>query len=174
MIKVSRVSGLNGWYRIKNSDKKKLIVDIEENYTSNMKVLSCGKLVSYEANTCVYVKDGFEIIQMPDKMCVRIGGKNYDYVFDGFPSFESKWYFCVLGINKGMSNMWLYEVEGSDMRENSHSKLKLIGCSVNELQSFTLDGYVGLVGGNLHLTNHKGNSTGSIVPCSRNICTEKT
>lgn len=155
MVKISRISGLNGWHRIKNVDAKKLFVDIDVNYSSNMKVLSCGKIISYETNTCVYVKDGFEILQMPDKMCVKIGDKTYDYVFEGFPSFESKWYFCILGMNRGMSNMWLYEVEGSDIRENSHSKLKLIGCSSNEFQSFAFDGYVGLMGGNIHLTNFR-------------------
>ena len=48
---------------------------------------------------------GFEIMQMPDKMVVRIDGKNYDYVFEGFSNFEAKWYFCVLGMKRGMSNM---------------------------------------------------------------------
>ena len=155
MIKISRVSGLNGWYRISGVDKGKLFVDINVPYDERMKVQSCGKLVTYEANTCVYAGDGFEIIQMPDRMVVRLNGKDYDYKFEGFSSFESKWYFCVLGLNRGMSNMWLYEVKGSDTINNSHSEIIKIGCTPNELGTFSVEGYCGLKGGNLHLTNFR-------------------
>lgn len=155
MIKISRVSGLNGWHRISNIDKRKLFVDIDVDYNDTMKVLSCGKLVSYEANGCVCVGDGFEIIQMPDKMVVRINGKNYDYMFDNFSSFESKWYFCVLGMKRGMSNMWLYEVRGSDVLNNSHSEIELIGVASNDLDSFNVKGYYDIRGCGLHLTNFR-------------------
>lgn len=155
MIKISRVTGLNGWHKITGIEKGKLSVDIDVDYNKNIKVQSCGKLVCYEANTCVYVNDGFEIIQMPDRMVVRLDGKDYDYNFDGFSSFESKWYFCVLGMKRGMSNMWLYEVKGSDTINNSHSEIIKIGCTPNELGTFSVDGYCGLVGGNLHLTNFR-------------------
>ena len=155
MIKVSRVSGLNGWHRILNIDKKQSVIDIDVDYTDNMKVLNCGKLVIYEGNTGVYFGDGFEIIQMPDKMVVRLDGKNYDYIFDDLSSFEQKWYFCVLGMKRGMSNMWLYEVKGSETINNSHSEIVKIGCVPNELGSFDIDGYCGLKGGNLHLTNFR-------------------
>lgn len=154
MIKITRVSGLNGWYRIANVERGKY-VDIDVDYNENIKVLSCGKMVSYEANTCVYIKDVFEIIQMPDKMVVRINDKNYDYLFDGFSSFEQKWYFCVLGMKKGMSQMWLYEVQGSDLLNNTHSDIVLIGKTSNEIDTFSTDGYCGLAGGNLHLTNYR-------------------
>lgn len=155
MIKISRVSGLKGWYRISGVDKGKLFVDINVPYDERMKVQSCGKLICYEANTCVYTGDGFEIIQMPDRMVVRLNGKDYDYNFEGFSSFESKWYFCVLGMKRGMSNMWLYEVKGSDTINNSHSEIIKIGCTPNELGTFSVDGYCGLKGGNLHLTNFR-------------------
>ena len=154
MIKISRVSGLNGWYRIANVEKKKY-VDLDVDYNENIRLQSCGKMVGYEANTCVSINDGFEIIQMPDKMVVRIGGKNYDYIFEGFSSFEQKWYFCILGMKRGMSNMWLYEVQGSDMLNNTHSEIKLIGRASNDLDSFNVNGYYDLVGGNLHLTNFR-------------------
>ena len=155
MIKISRVSGLNGWHKISGVEKGKLFVDLDDRYDEAMKVLSCGKMVANEANVCVYVKDGFEIIQMPDKMVVRINGKNYDYIFDGFDSFESKWYFCVLGLKRGMSNMWLYEVQGSETLNNSHSEIKLIGRASNEFDTFTVSGYYGLAGSGLHLTNFR-------------------
>lgn len=155
MVKISRVSGLNGWYRIVDVNKSRLFVDLDVEYKDTMKVQSCGKMISYETNTCVYVNDGFEILQMPDKMVVRLDGKNYDYNFEGFSSFEQKWYFCVLGMKRGMSNMWLYEVKGSDILNNTHSEIIKIGCVPNELGTFQLDGYVGLAGGRLHLTNFR-------------------
>jgi hypothetical protein len=120
-----------------------------------MKILSCGKFVIYEANTGVYMGDNFSIIQLPNKMVVRIDGKDYDYIFEDLDKFESKWYFCVLGMKRGMSNMWLYEVKGSDTINNSHSEIIKIGCTPNELGTFSVDGYCGLVGGNLHLTNFR-------------------
>ena len=155
MIKISRVSGLNGWHKIVGLDERNKFVDIDVDYNDLMKVLSCGKLVIYEANTCMYMEDGFGIIQMPDRMVARINGKDYNYFFDGFSSFETKWYFCVFGMKKGISNMWLYEVKGSDMRENTHSEITLIGRAGNELDSFKMTGYCGLSGGNLHLTNFR-------------------
>ena len=155
MIKISRVMGLNGWHRITGVNRKNGYIDIDADFVDTMKVQSCGKLISYETNTCTYFNDGFEILQMPDKMVVRIDGKNYDYVFDGFSSFEQKWYFCVLGINRGMSNMWLYEVKGSETINNTHAEIQKIGCTPNDLGSFTLTGYCGLKGGNLHLTNFR-------------------
>ena len=155
MIKVTRVSGLNGWRRITGVDREHMFVDIDFDYNDLIKVLSCGKMVIYETNTCMYMEDGFGILQMPDKMVVRIAGKDYDYFFDGFSSFEAKWYFCVFGMKKGISNMWLYEVKGSDMRENTHSEITLIGRAANNLDSFKVEGYCGLSGGNLHLTNFR-------------------
>jgi hypothetical protein len=155
MIKVSRVSGLNGWHRISRFDKSKMIVYIDVDYTDTIKILSCGKFVIYEANTGVYIGDNFSIIQMPSKMVVRIDGKNYDYIFEDLDKFESKWYFCVLGMKRGMSNMWLYEVKGSETINNTHSEIVKIGCVPNEIGSFNVDGYCGLKGGNLHLTNFR-------------------
>ena len=155
MIKITRVSGVKGWYKISNVEKGKLFVDIDFDYSDTFKVLSCGKMVCYEYNSCVYVKDGFEISQMPDKMVVNINGKEYNYVFDGFSSFEQKWYFCVLGMKKGMSNMWLYELQGSETLNNTHSEIMLIGRASNELDSFKMKGYCGIAGCGLHLTNFR-------------------
>lgn len=154
-IKISRVFGLNGWHNISNIDKSKSSIDIDADYVDTMRVLSCGKLVIYEANTCVYFGDGFSIIQMPDKMVVKLDGKDYDYTFEGFSEFEQKWYFCVLGLKRGLSNMWLYEVKGSEIINNSHGEIVKIGCVPNELGSFNVKGYCGLKGGNLHLTNFR-------------------
>ena len=155
IIKISRVMGLNGWHRIVDISKKTSTIDIDADYTDNIRVQSCGKIVSYEANTCVYVNNGFEIIQLPDKMEVRIGGKDYYYSYENLSYFEQKWYFCVLGMKNGLSNMWLYEVKGSDMINNTHAEIKLIGRASNEIESFSVDGYCGLMGAGLHLTNFR-------------------
>ena len=48
-----------------------------------------------------------------------------------------------------------YEVKGSDTLNNTHSEIVKIGCTPNELGSFNVDGYCGLKGGNLHLTNFR-------------------
>ena len=155
MVKVSRISGLNGWHRISNIEKGKLFVDLDIDYNDGIKILSCGKMVSYEANTCVYVNGGFEIIQMPEKMVVRINEKEYNYTFEDFSSFEQKWYFCVLGMKRGMSSMWLYEVQGSETLNNTHAEIKLIGRASNDIDSFSVDGYYDILGGGLHFTNFR-------------------
>lgn len=155
MVKLSRVSGMKEWYKISNIDKGKLIVDLDYDYNDGIRLMSCGKLVIYESNVCVYVKDGFELVQMPNKFIVRMNGKNYDYIFDGFSSFEKKWYFCILGMNNGLSNIWLYEVSGSETPNNTHSEIKYIGCASCDLGEFNMTGYFGLMGGNLHLTNFR-------------------
>jgi hypothetical protein len=155
MVKISRIMGLNGWHKITNVEKGKMFIDIDVDYSDTFKVQSCGKVISYETNSCVYGGDNFEIIQMPDKMVVKIDGTDYDYVFDGFSSFEAKWYFCVLGIKRGFSNMWLYEVKGSETLNNTHSEIIKIGCVPKDLGTFKMSGYCGLKGCNLHLTNFR-------------------
>lgn len=155
MVKLSRVSGMKGWYRISNIEKNRLIVDIDYGYDESVRLMSCGKMICYEANSCVYVEPGFEVIQMPDRMMVVINGKNYEYLFDEFSSFERKWYFCVFGLKNGLSNMWLYEVSGSETLNNTHSEIKYVGVSSNDIDSFNMTGYFGLKGGNLHLTNFR-------------------
>ena len=155
MIKLSRVSGLKGWYRILNVEKNKLVIDIDYGYDESIRLMSCGKMVCYETNTCVYVDSGFEIMQMPDRMMVMINGEKYEYVFDGFSSFEKKWYFCVFGLKNRLSNMWLYEVSGSEILNNTHSEIKFIGISSNDIDEFKMTGYFGLKGGNIHLTNFR-------------------
>ena len=155
MIKITRVTGLNGWHKISSVDKIHSSVYLDVNYVDTMRVQSCAKLVSYEANTCVCVGDVFDIIQLPDRITVMVNDKHYDYMFDGFDSFKQKWYFCVLGIKNDLSNMWLYDVTGSETQNNTHSEIKLIGVSTNEFDSFSVDNYYDLIGGNIHITNFR-------------------
>ena len=58
------------------------------------------------------------------------------YTFEDFKGFENKWYCVLLGLKNGMSNMWLYELEGSEKEENMKSKLKLIGVSSNDFGDY--------------------------------------
>ena len=155
MIKLLRVSGMKDWYTISNVEKNKFFIDIDYDYNDSIKLMSCGKMICYESNVCVFIKDGFEIIQMPDRIIIRINGKKYEYVFDGLSSFNKKWYFCVIGLKNGLSNIWMYEVSGSETLNNTHSEIKLIGNASNDLDEFNVSGYFDLIGGNLHLTNFR-------------------
>lgn len=155
MIKLLRVSGMKDWYTISNVEKNKFFIDIDYDYNDSIKLMSCGKMICYESNVCVCIKDGFEIIQMPDRIIIRINGKKYEYVFDGLSSFNKKWYFCVIGLKNGLSNIWMYEVSGSETLNNTHSEIKLIGNASNDLDEFNVSGYFDLIGGNLHLTNFR-------------------
>lgn len=153
MVKVSRVSGLKGYYMITDANKSEGWIDIDAGYRADLRVLSCGKLSAYEANECVYAGDGLSVIQMPDMMAVSVNGNRYYYSFEGLDKFDSRWYFCVLGLNNGLSNMWLYGVNGG--KEDVHSKLDYIGVCSNEIGQFESDGYFGLMGCNLCLTNFR-------------------
>ena len=146
---------MKDWYTISNVEKNKFFIDIDYDYNDSIKLMSCGKMICYESNVCVCIKDGFEIIQMPDRIIIRINGKKYEYVFDGLSSFNKKWYFCVIGLKNGLSNIWMYEVSGSETLNNTHSEIKLIGNASNDLDEFNVSGYFDLIGGNLHLTNFR-------------------
>ena len=153
MVKISRVSGLNGWHTITDSSRTGRWIEIDVKYCADIKLLSCGKLVAYEANECVYGGDVLSVIQMPDKMVLSVNGNRYDYIFDNLPKFENRWYFCVLGMNGGLTNMWLYGISGG--KEDAHSKIEYIGVCPNEVGQFESDGYFGLIGCNMCLTNFR-------------------
>ena len=153
MVKISRVSGLNGWHTITDSSRTGRWIEIDVKYCADIKLLSCGKMVAYEANECVYGGDALSVIQMPDKMVLSVNGNRYDYTFDNLPKFENRWYFCVLGMNGGLTNMWLYGISGG--KEDAHSKIEYIGVCPNEIGQFESDGYFGLIGCNMCLTNFR-------------------
>lgn len=153
IVKISRVSGLKEWYSITAIDRTGKTIELNCDYDDGIRLMSCGKLVSYESNYCLCCGDGFDVIQLPGKMGVRINGRLYQYAFDGISDFDKKWYFCCLGINKRMTNMWLYEIDGSETVNNSHGEMKRIGVSSNLVDEFSSEGYFNVKGGNLHLTN---------------------
>jgi hypothetical protein len=85
---------------------------------------------------------------------LNIGSKHYDFTFDNFTKFENRWYAAVIGLNKGMANVWLYDLVGSDKRENIKSELKLISCSSHEVGKFEVVGdECGLISCDLDFTN---------------------
>lgn len=153
IVEISRVYGANGRHRITGMDRTRLTIDTDALWSDRIRIQSCGKLTAYDTNCCVYAGN-FEILQLQDRMCVFIGGKYYDYVFRDI-TFGKMWYFCVLGIMNGMTNMWMYEVSGSEILNNSGSEIKYVGYAVNEIDGFRTDGHFGLKGGNVHITNFR-------------------
>ena len=58
-------------------------------------------------------------------------------------------------MNKGISNIWLYDLVGSDKKENIKSELKLISSSSKEVGKFEVHGECGLTSCDLDLTNFR-------------------
>ena len=74
----------------------------------------------------------------------------------GGVKFENKWYAVVIGLNKGIANIWLYDSVGSDKKENIKSELKLISCSSKEIGKFEIFGSeCGLMSCDLDFTNFR-------------------
>jgi hypothetical protein len=80
----------------------------------------------------------FSLTQIYNKILLNLNGQYYDYEFDGFSGFENKWYILMMGLKGGMSNIWLYEIKGSEETENVHTSLSLIGRTSNDLGNFDL------------------------------------
>jgi hypothetical protein len=120
------------------------------------RVMNCAKLVAYAVNTPVYIGDGFSIENNFNSISLNIGESHYDFTFDNFSKFENKWYAVVIGMNKGMFNVWLYDLVGSNKKENIKSELKLISCSSKEVGEFNVFGeWCGLMSCDLDLTNFR-------------------
>ena len=86
---------------------------------------------------------------------MNISGKQYDFTFDKFDKFENKWYAVVIGLNKGMTNVWLYDSIGSDKKENIKSELKLVSCSSKEIGKFEVSGECELITCDMDFTNFR-------------------
>ena len=100
--------------------------------------------------------DTFSVEQNYNSISLNIGNKHYDFTFDNFGKFENKWYAVVIGLNKGIANIWLYDSVGSDKKENIKSELKLISCSSKEIGKFEIFGSeCGLMSCDLDFTNFR-------------------
>ena len=154
-VKLTRTGSANGYRRIVEVDKDYLTIVVEGKYDVRARVMNCAKLVAYGVNTPLYIGDEFSVGHNYNSISLNISGKQYDFTFDKFEKFENKWYAVVIGLNKGMSNVWLYDSIGSDKKENIKSELKLISCSSKEIGKFEVNGDCGLVSCDLDFTNFR-------------------
>ena len=154
-VKLTRTGSANGYRRIVEVDRDHLSIVVEGKYDVRARVMNCAKLVTYNVNAPVYIGDGFSIEHNHNSMTLNINGSRYDFTFDMLEKFENKWYAVVVGLNKGMSNIWLYDLVGSDKKENIKAELKLISSSSKEIGKFEVFGECGLISCDLDLTNFR-------------------
>lgn len=154
-VKLARTGSANGYRRIVEVDRDHLSIVVEGKYDVRARVMNCAKLVTYNVNAPVYIGDGFSIEHNHNSMTLNINGSRYDFTFNMLEKFENKWYAVVVGLNKGMSNIWLYDLVGSDKKENIKAELKLISSSSKEIGKFEVFGECGLTSCDLDLTNFR-------------------
>ena len=154
-VKLIRTGSANGYRRIIEVNKVKKYIIVEGKYDIRARIMNCAKLVAYEVNTPLYIGDGFSVEQNYNSISLKINDKRYDFNFDNFEKFENRWYAVVIGLNKGISNVWLYNLVGSDKKENIKCELKLVSCSSIEINRFEICGECGLVSCNLDFTNFR-------------------
>ena len=154
-VKLTRTGSVNGYRRIVEVDRDHLSIVVEGKYDVRARVMNCAKLVTYNVNAPVYIGDGFSIEHNHNSMTLNINGSRYDFTFNMLEKFENKWYAVVVGLNKGMSNIWLYDLVGSDKKENIKAELKLISSSSKEIGKFEVFGECGLTSCDLDLTNFR-------------------
>jgi hypothetical protein len=155
-VKLNRTGSANGYRRILDVNKKDGYIIVDGKYDMRARVMNCAKLVAYDVNTPLYIGDMFSIEQNYNSISLNIGDKHYDFMFDNFDKFENRWYAIIVGLNKGIVNIWLYDLIGSDKKDNIKSELKLISCSTKEIDDFEVfnDEY-GLMSCGLDFTNFR-------------------
>lgn len=155
-VKLTRTGSANGYRRIIEANKGGGYIVVDGKYDVRARVMNCAKLVVYEVNTPIYIGDDFSVEQNYNSISLNIGKSHFDFTFDDFIKFENRWYAVVVGLNKGMANVWLYNLEGSNKKENIKSELKLISCSSKEIGKFEVFGNEsGLMSCDLDLTNFR-------------------
>jgi hypothetical protein len=155
-VKLTRTGSANGYRKIVEVNRDKLYIVVEGKYDVRARVLNCAKLVAYGVNSPIYIGEGFGIEQNYNSISLNIWDKRYDFTFDNFEKFENKWYAAVIGLSKGMANVWLYDLVGSNKKENIKSELKLVSCSSNEIGKFeVLGAECGLISCDLDFTNFR-------------------
>jgi hypothetical protein len=155
-VKLTKTGSANGYRKIKEVNKEKSYIVVDGKYDMRARVMNCAKLVAYGVNSPIYIGDNFNVEQNYNSISLNIGNNHYDFTFDNFKKFENRWYAVVIGLNKGMSNVWLYDLIDSDKKENIKSELKLISCSSKEIGNFELiGGECGLISCDLDLTNFR-------------------
>jgi len=155
-VKLTRTGSANGYRKIIEVDRDHFCIVVEGKYDMRARVMNCAKLVAYGVNDPVYIGDNFSIEHNYNSISLNVSKSRYDFTFDNFDKFENRWYAVVIGLNKGMSNVWLYDLVGSNKKENIKSELKLISCSSKEIGKFEIFGdECGLISCDLDLTNFR-------------------
>jgi hypothetical protein len=155
-VKLTKTGSANGYRKILEVNRDRLYIVVDGKYDVRARIMNCAKLVAYEVNYPMYMGDTFIVEQNYNSISLIINNKRHDFTFDTFKKFENKWYAIVIGLNKGMANVWLYDLFGSDKKENIKSELKLVSCSTNEIGKFEILGAeCGLISCNLDLTNFR-------------------
>ena len=153
-VKLNRTGSANGYRRILDVNRQGGYIIVEGKYDIRARVMNCAKLVAYEVNTPIYIGDSFSVEQNYNSISLNINNKHYDFNFDNFEKFENKWYAVIIGLNKGLINVWLYDLDGSNKKENIKSELKFVSCSSIEIGKFEVfKGECGLISCNLDFTN---------------------
>ena len=155
-VKLTKTGSANGYRKIVEVNRDNMNIVVDGKYDVRARVMNCAKLVAYGVNTPIYIGDNFNVEQNYNSITLNICDKRYDFIFDNFKQFENKWYAVVIGLNKGIANVWLYDLVGSDKKENIKSELKLISCSSNEIGKFeVLGAECGLMSCDLDFTNFR-------------------
>ena len=155
-VKLTRTGSANGYRKIVEANRGGGYIVVEGKYDARARIMNCAKLVAYGVNVPIYMGDAFSVEQNYNSISLNIGNKHYDFTFDNFGKFENKWYAVVIGLNKGIANIWLYDSVGSDKKENIKSELKLISCSSKEIGKFEIFGSeCGLMSCDLDFTNFR-------------------
>jgi hypothetical protein len=139
-VKVSRTNQLDGYKKIVYAARGSMYIEIEGEYNTSMKLFCSAKVVAYEANEFINIRNDestlLDIAQLNNNFIVNANGKRNICTFDDFGGFENKWYGVVFGMYRGLSNIWVYELTGSEKTDNHHSKFKLVGKSSGDLGDY--------------------------------------
>lgn len=155
-VKLTRTGSANGYRKIIEVDRDHFCIVVEGKYDMRARVMNCAKLVAYGVNNPIYMSDNFSIEHNYNSISLNIGNSHYDFTFDNFDKFENRWYAVVIGLNKGMSNVWLYDLVGSNKKENIKSELKFISSSSKEIGKFEVFAdECGLISCDMDLTNFR-------------------
>ena len=154
-VKLTRTGSANGYRKIIEVDRDTLSIVVEGKYDVRARVMNCAKLVVYGVNKPIYIGDGFSIEHNYNSISLNINNLKHIFEFEKFDRFENKWYAVVIGLNKGMANLWLYDLVGSDKKENIKSELKYISFSSKDIGKFEVGGECGILSCDLDITNFR-------------------
>ena len=158
-LKITKSGSADGYRMITSVNKAKNIVDVEGTFDSNCTVINCSKVIAHDVNEILRFNgenNTLVLKQTPTQILMMLNNERFMYSFD-FDGFEDKWYVVLLGMNKGHSNIWLYDISGSEKLENTKSVFKLVGVSSNDTGSFDFGEtcYYDLISSRHNITNFR-------------------